>query len=715
MLCCDNNEKKTSYMQNRELSWLKFNQRCMWQAKDPSNPLLERLRFLSIFTSNLDEFFMVRVGSLIDMLPLGSKYRDDKTGQTAQEQLDEIYNIVRTLYQERDGIYRDLENELRKNGVFRLQYDELTVSEQEYVENYFSNSILPMLSPMLVDAQHPFPHLRNKGIEICVRLHREGSDEDCFAMLPVPANLPAVVYLPGANVRYIGMEDLLLELVDVVFDTYKVVEKIQISVTRNADIHAEDEDCEKNEDFRKVMQKLLKDRRRLAPLRLEVTSKPSPVLYDFLKERLLLKDSQIFYTAGPLSMEYAYELDKRMNQRQKEHMLFSSYAPKMPQDVQSNESMFDQIKARDRLLSFPYESIKPFLRLLDEASKDPDVVSIQITIYRLAGKSKLVKSLCQAAENGKKVTVLIELRARFDEQNNIDWSKEFEKSGCTIMYGMPNYKVHSKICLITRKEKGQLVRYTQVGTGNYNEKTSKLYTDLSLMTADPEIGADAALFFRNMGIGNLKGNYQKLLVAPNELKPKVLEKIQEETAKGKEGYLFFKLNSLTDKDIIRALRDASCAGVQVEMMVRGICCLVPGIPGETENIEVRSIVGRYLEHSRIYVFGREDESEMYIASADFMTRNTQRRVEIACPVLDPEIRKRIFEIKDLQWSDDLKSMALQSSGEYIPSSENGLVNSQEEQMFLAEDAWRKEKKLQQKSKEKMNLWRRIVSYVQHVG
>lgn len=715
MLCCDNNEKKTSYMQNRELSWLKFNQRCMWQAKDPSNPLLERLRFLSIFTSNLDEFFMVRVGSLIDMLPLGTKYRDDKTGQTAQEQLDEIYDIVRALYQERDGIYRDLENELRKNGVFRLQYDELTISEQEYVENYFSNSILPMLSPMLVDAQHPFPHLKNKGIEICVRLHREGSDEDCFAMLPIPANLPTVVYLPGANVRYIGMEDLLLELVDVVFDTYKVVEKIQISVTRNADIHAEDEDCEKNEDFRKVMQKLLKDRRRLAPLRLEITSKPSPVLYDFLKERLLLKDSQIFYTAGPLSMEYAYELDKRMHQRQKEHMLFSSYAPKMPQDVQSNESMFDQIKTRDRLLSFPYESIKPFLRLLDEAAKDPDVVSIQITIYRLAGKSKLVKSLCQAAENGKKVTVLIELRARFDEQNNIDWSKEFEKSGCTIMYGMPNYKVHSKICLITRKEKGQLVRYTQVGTGNYNEKTSKLYTDLSLMTADPEIGADAALFFRNMGIGNLKGTYQKLLVAPNELKPKILEKIQEETKKGKEGYLFFKLNSLTDKDIIRSLRDASCAGVQVEMLVRGICCLVPRVPGETENIEVRSIVGRYLEHSRIYMFGKGERSEMYIASADFMTRNTQRRVEIACPVLDSEIRKRIIEIKELQWSDDLKSMSLQPSGEYVPSTENGLVNSQEEQMLLAEDAWRREKKLQQKSKAKANLWRRIVSYVQHVG
>lgn len=715
MLCCDNNEKKTSYMQNRELSWLKFNQRCMWQAKDPSNPLLERLRFLSIFTSNLDEFFMVRVGSLIDMLPLGTKYRDDKTGQTAQEQLDEIYDIVRALYQERDRIYRDLENELRKNGVFRLQYDELTISEQEYVENYFSNSILPMLSPMLVDAQHPFPHLKNKGIEICVRLHREGSDEDCFAMLPVPANLPTVVYLPGANVRYIGMEDLLLELVDVVFDTYKVVEKIQISVTRNADIHAEDEDCEKNEDFRKVMQKLLKDRRRLAPLRLEITSKPSPALYDFLKERLLLKDSQIFYTAGPLSMEYAYELDKRMNQRQKEHMLFSSYAPKMPQDVQSNESMFDQIKTRDRLLSFPYESIKPFLRLLDEAAKDPDVVSIQITIYRLAGKSKLVKSLCQAAENGKKVTVLIELRARFDEQNNIDWSKEFEKSGCTIMYGMPNYKVHSKICLITRKEKGQLVRYTQVGTGNYNEKTSKLYTDLSLMTADPEIGADAALFFRNMGIGNLKGTYQKLLVAPNELKPKILEKIQEETKKGKEGYLFFKLNSLTDKDIIRSLRDASCEGVQVEMLVRGICCLVPRVPGETENIEVRSIVGRYLEHSRIYMFGRGEQSEMYIASADFMTRNTQRRVEIACPVLDSEIRKRIIEIKELQWSDDLKSMSLQPSGEYVPSTENGLVNSQEEQMLLAEDAWRREKKLQQKSKAKANLWQRIVSYVQHVG
>lgn len=715
MLCCDNNEKKIPYMQNRELSWLKFNQRCMWQAKDPANPLLERLRFLSIFTSNLDEFFMVRVGSLIDMLPLGSRYRDDKTGQTAQEQLDEIYGIVRNLYRERDGIYRDLENELRKNGVSRLQYEELTVSEQEYVENYFSNAILPMLSPMLIDAQHPFPHLRNKGIEICVRLRHEESEEDCFAMLPVPASLPAVVYLPGANVRYIGMEDLLLELVDVVFDTYTVVEKIQISVTRNADIHAEDEDCEKNEDFRKVMQKLLKDRRRLAPLRLEVTSKPSPILYDFLKDRLLLTDSQIFYTSGPLCMEYAYELDKRMNQKQKEHMLFSSYAPKMSGDIRPKESMFQQIKERDRLLSFPYESIKPFLRLLDEAANDPDVVSIQITIYRLAGKSKLVKSLCQAAENGKKVTVLIELRARFDEQNNIDWSKEFEKSGCTIMYGMPNYKVHSKICLITRKEKGQLVRYTQVGTGNYNEKTSKLYTDLSLMTANPEIGEDAAMFFRNMGIGNLKGSYQKLLIAPKELKPKVLEKIQEETKKGAQGYLFFKLNSLTDKDIIRALRDASCAGVRVEMMVRGICCLVPGIPGETENIEVRSIVGRYLEHSRIYIFGKEEDCEMYIASADFMTRNTQRRVEIACPVLDSEIRRRVLEIKELQWSDDLKSMVLQPSGEYIPSPENGKMNSQEEQMLRAAEACRKEKKLQEKDREKKNLWKRIVSYVQRVG
>lgn len=681
MLSCTQEDHESGrYMQNRELSWLQFNERCMRQAKDSSNPLLERLRFLSIFTSNLDEFFMVRVGSLIDMLPLGKKYTDDKTGETAEEQLTKIYDRVRILYAQRDAIYQELEKEFRIKGVFRLKYEEMTASEQEYVENYFSNSILPMLSPMLVDPQHPFPHLSNKGVEICVRL-RKKKGEEYFAFLPVPVDLPQILYLPGPGVRYIGMEDLLLELADVVFDTYTVEEKIQICITRNADIHAEDEDCEKNEDFRKVMQKLLKDRRRLAPLRLEMTDHPSSKMLKFLQSRLRLSDSQIFYTGGPLQMKYAYRLENKLNPEQKKEMLFEPYTPKTPGELAGKESMFDRIRKKDRLLSYPYESMKPFLRLLEESASDPDVRSIQITIYRLAGKSKLVKYLCRAAENGKKVTVLIELRARFDEQNNIDWSKEFEKSGCTIMYGMANFKVHSK-----------------------------LYTDFSLMTADPGIGEDAALFFRNMGIGNLEGRYDHLLVAPLELQEKVIAGIEREMQKGPEGYLFFKLNSLTDRRIIEKLRDASCAGVKIHMMVRGICCLVPGIPGETENIEVRSIVGRYLEHSRIYVFGKGSTEKMYIASADFMTRNTRRRVEVGCPILDPDVRAKIWEVIHLQWSDNTKAMKLLPECKYEPVIGEGGVNSQEEQMKLAEESRRKTEGGEEKKEPQKNLWQRIIHW-----
>ena len=617
MLSCTQEDHESGrYMQNRELSWLQFNERCMRQAKDSSNPLLERLRFLSIFTSNLDEFFMVRVGSLIDMLPLGKKYTDDKTGETAEEQLTKIYDRVRILYAQRDAIYQELEKEFRIKGVFRLKYEEMTASEQEYVENYFSNSILPMLSPMLVDPQHPFPHLSNKGVEICVRL-RKKKGEEYFAFLPVPVDLPQILYLPGPGVRYIGMEDLLLELADVVFDTYTVEEKIQICITRNADIHAEDEDCEKNEDFRKVMQKLLKDRRRLAPLRLEMTDHPSSKMLKFLQSRLLLSDSQIFYTGGPLQMKYAYGLENKLNPEQKKEMLFEPYTPKTPGELAGKESMFDRIRKKDRLLSYPYESMKPFLRLLEESASDPDVRSIQITM---------------------------------------------------------------------------------------------LYTDFSLMTADPGIGEDAALFFRNMGIGNLEGRYDHLLVAPLELQEKVIAGIEREMQKGPEGYLFFKLNSLTDRRIIEKLRDASCAGVKIHMMVRGICCLVPGIPGETENIEVRSIVGRYLEHSRIYVFGKGSTEKMYIASADFMTRNTRRRVEVGCPILDPNVRAKIWEVIHLQWSDNTKAMKLLPECKYEPVIGEDGVNSQEEQMKLAEESRRKTEGGEEKKEPQKNLWQRIIHW-----
>ncbi len=426
------------------------------------------------------------------------------------------------------------------------------------------------------------------------------------------------------------------------------------------------------------MKKVLGQRRRLAPVRMEISHSISEHFISYLCEHLALTPAMIYTTSAPMTMGYAFSLADKLTDTKRKALTYPVFKPQYPARIHKNESILRQVQKKDILLSYPFESMEPFLQMIKEASNDPTVISIKITIYRLARKTKLVEYLCNAAENGKDVTVLIELRARFDEQNNIDWSERLEEAGCTIIYGFEDYKVHSKLCLITKKERGEVQYITQIGTGNYNEKTAEMYTDLSLLTANQEIGHDANIFFQNMGIGNLMGSYKYLLVAPVSLKTSVMRLIDEEIAKGSDGRIFLKLNSLTDIDIIEKLKEASCAGVQIQMMIRGICCLLPQVPGMTENIRVFNVVGRYLEHSRIYCFGSGKNEKMYISSADFMTRNTERRVEVAAPVYDPDIQAQIHNVMDAAKADNVKARILCADGEYIKKPFTGTaVDSQQ--------------------------------------
>ena len=627
------------YTQNRELSWLQFNARVLAEAEDENVPLLERFKFLAIFTSNLDEFFMIRVGSLCDMAAVDKEHTDSKSGLTAKEQLHLIYKAVEPLYARRDAAFSDVDSKLSAIGLRRLTMDSLAPDEQKYIKRYFKDIIAPVLSPQIVDSHHPFPHLEGKVLHIAALLSHKKTER--LGLLPVPASLPPVVFLPETPSRYILTEDILLAYADHVFEMYDVLEKTVLCVTRNADIQVDDETFGvEGGDFRKKMEKLLRQRRRMAVVRVEINRPISDHFKEHFRSRFEVSDAQIFLSrTAPLKLGYAFSLG--------EHL------PEKKAALQ-----------RDILLSYPYESMEPFLQMIREAANDPAVLAIRITIYRLASKAKLVEYLCAAAENGKDVTALIELRARFDEQNNIDWSERMEEAGCKIIYGFEDYKVHSKICLITRRERGAVRHITQVGTGNYNEKTAKQYTDVSLITADERIGQDAGAFFNNMALGNLSGRYSRLFVAPTSLKNNILALMDEQIAKGKDGYILLKFNSLTDIDVIAKLREASCAGVTVEMIVRGICCLLPGVPDHTENITVTSIVGRFLEHSRIYVFGRGDEEKMYISSADLMTRNTERRVEIACPIDDPAVRTRLHDILYAMQHDTVKARVLQPDGTY---------------------------------------------------
>lgn len=652
------------YTQNREFSWLQFNARVLAEAEDENVPLLERFKFLAIFTSNLDEFFMIRVGSLCDMAAVDKGHTDSKSGLTAKEQLHLIYKAVEPLYARRDAAFSDVDSKLSAIGLRRLTMDSLAPDEQKYIKRYFKDIIAPVLSPQIVDSHHPFPHLEGKVLHIAALLSHKKTER--LGLLPVPASLPPVVFLPETPSRYILTEDILLAYADHVFEMYDVLEKTVLCVTRNADIQVDDETFGvEGGDFRKKMEKLLRQRRRMAVVRVEINRPISNHFKEHFRSRFEVSDAQIFLSrTAPLKLGYAFSLGEHLPEKKRAFLSDAPFTPQQPAMLSIGQSLLKAALQRDILLSYPYESMEPFLQMIREAANDPAVLAIRITIYRLASKTKLVEYLCAAAENGKDVTALIELRARFDEQNNIDWSERMEEAGCKIIYGFEDYKVHSKICLITRRERGAVRHITQVGTGNYNEKTAKQYTDVSLITADERIGQDAGAFFNNMALGNLSGRYSRLFVAPTSLKNNILALMDEQIAKGKDGYILLKFNSLTDIDVIAKLREASCAGVTVEMIVRGICCLLPGVPGHTENITVTSIVGRFLEHSRIYVFGRGDEEKMYISSADLMTRNTERRVEIACPIDDPAVRTRLHDILYAMQHDTVKARVLQPDGTY---------------------------------------------------
>lgn len=674
------------YTQNRELSWLKFNQRVLEEAQDPSVPLLERMKFVAIFTSNLDEFFMIRVGSLFDMAATDPKTVDSRSGMAPAQQLEKIYEAVAPLYKERDKTYGEIKKQLHPYGVCGLDYKELEQSEKKYVKKYFKEQVLPILSPQIVDAGHPFPHLLNKELYVTAMLKLEG--RSMMGIVPVPNFVSDILYLPGHDIRYIRMEKVIMEHLDLVFGHYEVSERNYICVTRNADIAPDDESLEVTDDFRFLMKQTLHKRRRMAVVRLEIAEKLNQDMEKYFCEKFNITKKQIFRTKMPMKLDYMFAISGNLPDSMKRSLIYHPFSPQPGRQVEEG-SMMRQIRKQDILLFYPYESMEPFLQLIKEAAFDPSVMTIKITIYRLAKKARLVEYLCAAAENGKEVTVLIELRARFDEQNNIDWSERLEEAGCRVLYGFEGYKVHSKICLITYRQRNEIQYITQIGTGNYNEKTAAMYTDLSLMTANREIGEDAALFFQNMSIGNLDGIYRHLIVSPTSLKPKVLQLMDEEIKKGPRGRVIMKMNSLTDVDFIAKVAEASRAGVKVDLIVRGICCILPGVPGYTDNLTVSSIVGRYLEHPRIFCFGTGADQKIYIGSADMMTRNTEKRVEVACPVLDDGVRRQISYYMDVMLADNVKARVLQSDGTYKkkPITEHR-VNSQERFMKEAVHAAR---------------------------
>jgi len=681
-------QKDMSYTRNRELSWLDFNDRVLAQALDPGLPLMERLRFVAIFTSNLDEFFMVRVGSLIDLDMMTPDDRDNKTGMTPREQVNAICEAVRGLTARRDQIYRDLSAELAQAGFTEVPYDSLTSTQKDFVQDYYKENIRPLLSPQVIDRSHPFPHLKNKALYAAALLTPGGKNagagknkekekekekekaktvpahaEELLGIVDVPQSLPAAIQLPGDGIRYIRTESVILANLKKIFKIYDVSEKAVVSITRNADItlseelYEEQEDGE-NPDYLHYMQSLLKKRTRLAPVRLEVEGS-APKLARQLCGFLKLGSEFVFSCGCPLTFGYMDQLEHIPSR-----FYYRPYTPVYPDYLLPDKPIWDQVAQRDILLFYPYQSIQPFLDLLRQSARDPNVVSIRITIYRMARNSVIAKALCDAAENGKEVTVLMELRARFDEQNNIDWAREMEEAGCRIIYGPEKLKCHAKLCLITRRERGGLGYLAQIGTGNYNEKTSRQYTDFCLMTVNPEIVRDAVNFFENMLIGNSAGDYSTLFVAPYSMKNRIIDLIDEQIALGSAGRIRVKVNSVTDRELIDKLSEASCAGVRIDLIVRGICCLIPGIPGRTENITVTSVVGRFLEHGRIYAFGEGDQAKFFLSSADFMTRNQDRRVEIAAPVLNPELKKFLTDYLDRMLADNVKAWKMDSQSVY---------------------------------------------------
>lgn len=667
----------TIYM-NRELSWLKFNERVLEEAENPENPLCERLTFASIYQSNLDEFYMVRVGSLVDQMLLAKDIRENKTNMTPEEQLDAILARTKKLNRKRDAVYEEIMEKLEQYGIHMLNFHKIEKEDRNYLDRYFEAEVAPVISPSIVGKRQPFPFLRNKEIYAVVVLETKKGKEKLGIIPCSSAGIQRLIPVPGKNGTYMLSEELILHFVSKIFKGYHIKAKSLLRITRNADIDADalyDEDL----DYREFMVELIKARKKLAPIRLELSREMDGDVVETLCEYLEVDKNFVFRGDIPLDLSFVFQIQDGL--RKRTELFYEKRIPQKSPMFNSHEPILDQIAKKDRFLSYPYESIKPFLTMLHEAANDEDVVSIKMTLYRVAKQSKVVEALIEAAENGKEVFVLVELKARFDEENNIGWSRLLEDAGCHVIYGLDGYKVHSKLCQIMKKKDGNVEYYTQIGTGNYNEKTARLYTDLSLMTADPKIGTEAARVFQALAMGETVEDMDHLLVAPKCLQNKVLAMIDEEIEHAKVGeqaYIGLKMNSLTDKRIMNKLVEASCAGVHIDMVVRGICCLIPGVKGQTENIHIISIVGRFLEHSRIYIFGTQERAKIYISSADFMTRNTLRRVEVAAPIEDPDIRMQIQEMFVTMLSDNRKARTMNNKGIYkIEPSDNAPLNSQE--------------------------------------
>lgn len=656
-----------SFTQNRELSWLQFDQRVLEEANDKSVPLLERLRFFSIFDTNLEEFFMVRVGSLTDFKNLKKKPVDNKSGMTSDEQIDAILKECIDLYRKKDQVYNQLVDDLKVNGINLLKVSELSEKDKKYVEYYFNTKIEPILNFQIVDRVHPFPRLPNLALSVLFSLRKHNDKvSDRVGLIQVPDRIKR--YLKINDTTFVFIEDIIKEYGYQVFEGYKVENKYIISLTRNTDISYDDDDFDIDQDFRSYMKTQLKKRKRLHPVRLEVDQDLSEDSIEFLKAQFDLDKKNIFLTKSLMQPGFLFGLVEDLPESIINNHTYDKFSPLDSAMVDPNEKMIDQIEKKDIILSFPYESMDPVIRLLEEAAEDDSVVSIKITLYRIAEDSKIAKALIKASENGKDVTVLMELRARFDEDNNLFWSTKLEDAGCKILFGFDNYKTHSKVCLITKVDDNENVEYvTQVATGNYNEKTAKLYTDFSFMTASGPIGQDAKELFDNIQLGNLEGEYDNLLVSPKSMQEGLARLIDEQIERQKQshdGYIRIKVNSISDRKLIDKLSEASNAGVHIDMLVRGICCILPSIPNRTENINIYQIVGRFLEHSRVYQFGRDLDAKLYISSADFMTRNIRNRMEVAVPIYDDEVKKRILDYLDLMFSDDVKIRKLLANSQY---------------------------------------------------
>ena len=672
---------------NRELSWLKFNERVLEEAENPEVPLCERMTFVSIYQSNLDEFFRVRVGSLQDQMLISTEIRENKTKMTSAEQIRAIIKEVKKLNQRKDKAYEKLMKKIEEYGITLINHASAKSEEKKFLEKYFMKEIMPLSSPTIVGKRQPFPFLKNGEIYAVVVLETRNKKER-IGIIPCSNNmLTRMVELPGGKGRYMLIEDLILHYIGKVFKGYKVKGKSLLKVVRNADIDADaayDEDL----DYREFMEDLMKQRKKLSPVRIDLSREMDETVVDALCRYLDVTPDRVFRSEAPLDVSFVFQPQDLL--RRNTELFYEKRVPQKSPEFKDGQSILQQITQEDKLLSYPYDSIRPFLKMLTEAAEDDSVISIKLTLYRLAKQSKVIEALCEAAENGKEVVVLVELRARFDEENNIRWSRMLEEAGCQIIYGLEHYKVHSKLCLITRRGENGIQYITQIGTGNYNEKTARLYTDLSLMTANEQIGMDAARVFQALAKGEVVEDMEHLLVAPKCLQSKVIEKIEEQIQKQKNGetaYIGLKMNSLTDKRIIDKLIDASKAGVKIDMIVRGICCLIPGVEGETENIHVISVVGRFLEHSRIYIFGNGEEAQYYIGSADFMTRNTVKRVEVAAPVYSERLKKRLQDLFDLMLSDNKKARKEDAKGTYsVVECKGQPINSQE---LLYQEAYAK--------------------------